>query len=371
MDNLQGMHINKIKNNKKISIKKLIYLLFIFLILSTSTYAWLTTNTFVKVESLEINVETSNGLEISVDALNWKTVLTHEDVITGGDWDAHSNHIPGNKDVKAVSTIGEPASLGRLRMFYGHVDVDFALGDAALITTELTDELSTKEYIAFDIFLKSDYPCELNLDIDANVISAPNAIGYTKGLENATRVGFVNNGQIDMRTYKTPSGVNYARSLHSAEQVVIWEPNSDSHTTAAINSAYNAYGVSIGMYDVISSYSGVKNTITKPIGLKDTNFIAQPNYFGEVRASMGSTFSFIQTPKPLKNDANYRKGQPLYYMNLGGEGLLDNPANLGINISPGVIKIRVYMWIEGQDYDCEDFAPGTDLQFNLSFTTAR
>lgn len=43
------------------------------------------------------------------------------------------------------------------------------------------------------------------------------------------------------------------------------------------------------------------------------------------------------------------------------------PTNLGIRINSGVVKIRVYIWVEGQDYDCEDYAPGTDLQFNLSF----
>jgi len=42
--------------------------------------------------------------------------------------------------------------------------------------------------------------------------------------------------------------------------------------------------------------------------------------------------------------------------------------NLGIELVAGVTKIRVYMWIEGHDYDCQDFASGTDLAFNLGFT---
>ena len=34
----------------------------------------------------------------------------------------------------------------------------------------------------------------------------------------------------------------------------------------------------------------------------------------------------------------------------------------------GATKYRVYMWIEGQDIDCENNASGTDLEFNLSFS---
>ena len=39
------------------------------------------------------------------------------------------------------------------------------------------------------------------------------------------------------------------------------------------------------------------------------------------------------------------------------------------NLKAGVTKIRVYMWIEGQDVDCENNASGTDISFNLQFTT--
>ena len=34
----------------------------------------------------------------------------------------------------------------------------------------------------------------------------------------------------------------------------------------------------------------------------------------------------------------------------------------------GVTKIRVYMWIEGQDIDCENTASGGQVKFNLGFT---
>ena len=139
---------------------------------------------------------------------------------------------------------------------------------------------------------------------------------------------------------------------------------------AAIDHAFDNYGEIIGAYDTITSYSGVRATIIKPIVLKNTNCADRPECFGEVNVTGRGNVNLIQTPKPIKDEPGYGKNQELYYRNLGGDAPLTSPVNLGIRFQPGVIKLRVYIWIEGQDYDCEDYAPGTDLQFNLSFTGA-
>ena len=38
------------------------------------------------------------------------------------------------------------------------------------------------------------------------------------------------------------------------------------------------------------------------------------------------------------------------------------------HIDEGVTKVRIYMWVEGQDVDCEDKASGGSLSYNLSFS---
>ena len=38
-----------------------------------------------------------------------------------------------------------------------------------------------------------------------------------------------------------------------------------------------------------------------------------------------------------------------------------------ITLKPGVTKMRIYMWLEGQDVDCYTGASGTYLNFNLQF----
>ena len=37
-------------------------------------------------------------------------------------------------------------------------------------------------------------------------------------------------------------------------------------------------------------------------------------------------------------------------------------------VAAGITKVRIYMWIEGQDYDCEDRASGGSLTYSLQFS---
>ena len=38
------------------------------------------------------------------------------------------------------------------------------------------------------------------------------------------------------------------------------------------------------------------------------------------------------------------------------------------SINSGITKIKVYMWIEGQDVDCENSASGANITFDLQFS---
>ena len=40
----------------------------------------------------------------------------------------------------------------------------------------------------------------------------------------------------------------------------------------------------------------------------------------------------------------------------------------GYALNNGVTKFRIYMWVEGQDIDAENFASGSYLEYNLSFS---
>ena len=38
------------------------------------------------------------------------------------------------------------------------------------------------------------------------------------------------------------------------------------------------------------------------------------------------------------------------------------------SLKAGITKVRMYMWIEGQDVDCADDAPGSNIAFELQLT---
>ena len=365
------------KKLKEFNVKRSVFLLLlvaVFLILAT--YAWFTSNTLVKIETIEVSVETSAGFQISVDAVNWKSVISPSDILgTGGGmnyWTAHNNHIPSGKYMAPVSTVGA-VDTGKLKMFLGIVDVDENTGILELTAEQVADaKLPTYSpptiapsqtecpFIAFDVFFRVNQGTYLYLDVDSNVIGKPDAaLINTRGLENATRVAFVVQGHESYADYDADLDYSITRAMSAASNIVIWEPNSNHHTIQSISDARNSYGKTITAGSKFSPYAGVLTDITTGLPLTNAAHDTSHASFGPVPD--GLLVSLLQTDKPYAGGA-------LADTDLG-DGQLDNALDLGIELQPGITKVRIYMWIEGQDYDCQDFASGVDnLAFNLAFT---
>ena len=63
-------------------------------------------------------------------------------------------------------------------------------------------------------------------------------------------------------------------------------------------------------------------------------------------------------------DTSFTSITPSYVTESDKDGKLTAEKNI-FTLSAGITKARVYMWIEGQDVDCENTASGTDISFNL------
>ena len=107
------------KKRRKIFLS-LLLILFVGVILTASTYTWFTANRQVTVENLDVNVSTSAGLQISVDAMDWKTVVTKEDIIGAiTTYKTAKNQVPAGQ-VNPVSTAGTvDAGTGFINMYKG------------------------------------------------------------------------------------------------------------------------------------------------------------------------------------------------------------------------------------------------------------
>ena len=329
---------NKGKNKKKLNLRSsLLVLLLIAILLIASTYAWFTANTVVTISTLNVHVEAKGGLQISADGINWKTVLSNDDIAPDKlkTYAGNVNQIPTT--LEPVSTTGNVTD-GKMDMFYGVVTAATAaddtagikLGDFTLTTSKQVDTKGTTgKYIVFDAFLKVDKDQTLSLTKNSDV-KADTAKSEDRGLKNAARVAFVPSTSVAADGAETTA----IQSLVPDGKACIWEPNDDVHTAAAVSAASSIYGQTTSTTGAAPlSYYGVKAEISTPVPL---NSKAEAS-FAEVKPS-------IQTKEG--NDA----------------------VNKVCDLKKGITKVRIYMWVDGQDVDCENNASGSDITYDVQFS---
>ncbi len=325
----------------------LLLLLLTAIILLSSSYAWFTANQTVTISQLQVNVAAQNGLQISADGSIFSALIGKDDLITAsGKYTDLLNQLPVN--LAPVST-GKNVTDGKMDMYLGTVNANTTSGKYELTATKETEVNSTTtnatgNFLAFDIFLKVE--SKTNIELTAN--SGIKATGaQSTGIENAARIAFVVQGN-------KPAGTDLTTIQQmNAGQVYIWEPNYDTHTPAAISHAIGNYNKTLGDFGLTSMPAatqtnaeqiltdGVKAEITTGILLPDTT-----------AAANGTFFTTITPDYKTKSD-------------FGKNGTDKLPI---FTLEPGITKIRVYCWIEGQDYDCENDASGGNIALDLQIT---
>ena len=308
------------KNKRKTSLKStLLLLLLTAILLISSSYAWFTSNKTVTVSTIEVNVAAMNGLQISTDAQNWKSIITVDEITKG--YTDHKNQVPAV--LQPVSTDGTVVA-GYMNMFLGTVTTS-AAGAFQLSSTKETEAAGTTgNFIAFDIFLKVDTKTDVYLT-SASGVKAKNT---SVGLENAARIAFVNEGHLG-----NGNAVTSYQKMSSGSDSYIWEPNNNAHTDAAISHAFSTYGETINSTSVMANYLGIKSQFTN-VALND------------------------------KTDTNFATVTP----DLSTGTQTPVPTDAFVTLEAGVTKFRVYMWVEGQDVDCENGASGSYIAFDLQFS---
>ena len=361
----------KTKANKQRLNNLLIVLLLSSMLLVMSTYAWFTANKTVNIDSIDVKVSTTSGLQISADGEDWKTVLDKTDLVKAkaGKYAEATNQLP--KEMSPVSTVLNVNRNGRLDMFFGDVYADLdpdstTYGEYVLESSLLTsdDQGNNMEmdgnngkYIAFDVFLKSGNKAEdlymsgnvkeikyLGDDADGNPIYEDVANTNASGIANAARIGLIKGGN----TTSTLGGD--ARALSTVNgKAFMWEPNADTHTANGI-----ANGVSLGWITTLAqvganpvAYAGLKaeTAANSPVALSQITATGAPNLAQNITPTWTSKRDEVpnlQFPADAKEN--------------------------GYALNNGVTKFRIYMWVEGQDIDAENFASGSYLEYNLSFS---
>ena len=352
------------KKDKKKKMKSLVLILFLTIVLlSTSTYAWFTANRSVSIDPIDVHIAASSGLQISVDASEWKTIISNDDIKTPGEYTSNTtynlNQLP--TELSPVSTTGDVTN-GYLTFYKGTVAGD-ASGNMALTATATGAEQyrTTGDYIAFDVFLKvDDETADIYLENGSGVtVTVPQSgTNPDKGLQYAARYAFV----IEGHTNSDDTVANMQKLIGSGSSTaVVVEPNYDAHKSGGTTNAARYYGISTATtaasgVDPIS-YLGVKAAISDPIVLIDTN----PGVGG----SPSNTY-FKAIGDLRRTNVAYSNGTDTY--TYYGKGSSDSNLLKLFTLDQGVTKVRVYMWVEGQDVDCENSASGAFLTYKLGFT---
>ena len=322
---------------------RLLYLLILFLfttiMFSTSTYAWFTSNRVVTINTINVHVAASGGIEISADGTTWKSIIMPEDItsVHSTTYPTSVNQIPYN--LEPVSTGKDiDTSNGFLKMFYGLTDSnelgEYVLTSSRIVEQEGNGTSSDGKFIVFDLFFKVSKDTTLYLANNSKV-KYTNEDG--KGIANATRVAFVNEG-----TLPNGSDVETIQRLKGGSPLTtyIWEPNYDIHTSSAIANARDVYGITTTEAGAsVIRYDGVINEITKEdnITLREANSTSHPSLFKQVNVDYSTQKDFASNREIF-------------------------------TLSNGITKMRIYMWIEGQDVDCENNASYDDIEFNIQLT---
>ena len=271
--------------------------------LSGVTYAWFTTGNTATVSDLNVNVQTANGIQVSLDAASWKSNLTATDIknaITDAiAYGTRSIQLPLG-EVLPVSSAGTIDSNGKMEMFFGNYD-----GDGKLFSTKETETLGTEgNFVAFDLFFKSSMAQEMTIaQSEVKAIALTDEAFDNVGTETAVRVAFLDLG--------SDADASKARGLKgNGGTAVIWEPNATKRAPG-----------SEGEADKKLPYDG---------------FVKE---FEDVEASADNVKA-VST--------------------LGADEIV-------INLETGINKVRVYIWLEGQDVDCINNISFGDFATKLVF----
>ena len=412
--------MDKKDKNKSKKIRKLIAICSLSsLVFIVATYAWFIGMRQVNVSSFEIEIASTDSLLLSLDGSRWDTTVTinssnFQSVSYANNVNNWANYGTSNAGLKPISSIGEIDTTSSTMKMFEKGSLTATAGGYRLLASRIHNYEQTEGYInaggyntenggyvAFDLFVRNfsgqAYYSNDNilneeaiyLTTDSQVTVGSTGVSAT-GIENSVRVGFAQIGRVNGTTtdVATITGIKCEPGEGSpvtgiCRTAQIWEPNDMGHVAAAI-SYYDtscrlrpaASGDLTDPTDITlaSSYTADSNCGTVANGTaRSTYAIGRViNIADKVDVYDGAQYNgYTATTR-----STYTGSEPLYefdYFTDTERDLtgMDRPAFM--TLAPNSItKIRVYVWIEGQDIDNYDFSSiGKQISVEFGFTKER
>ena len=277
-----------------------------------ATLAWFTRGTEATATGFDFTASAAAGIQISTDptiSTSWKSNITTADFnVAAGPQAGNRISVPSMDPVSTVDAIN------------GSGEFDFY--EAVYSNDSWTINSNTEDYLVFDLYFQNQGSADLTLSLTTDS-------SVTDGANNAetslsTRVGFiVEGGNNDPTT---------ATTLAGGVSSYIWEPNSLTRSTTS--AGYTGIADDAKYY-----YNGVSNT--------------------------GSSITAVDARNHLSYDAGYMTAvNSTKDVAIGDSGVITVLPGGGV---ANITKVKVFVWMEGQDVDSNNSASEGDVNISLSF----
>lgn len=365
-------------------------------VLVVETYAWFVGITTVNVDEFQVTVTGAQGLELSLNGQYWTNMaggssaniltLSEADIMrTSAPSNANhgyngSNNIWPTNGLKPLSSSGViDSSTGRLKL-YEKSSLSATPGGYRLIASQIDNSTTEQEgYIAFDLFIRNgtdDMATATGENVYLTKNSSATYNGTNHGAANSLRVGFFKiaarksqgASATSIQNMSCSSSTSYCPENGTGKNSDwnIWEPNYNVHTSSLVN-YFNSVCkkrdnsgeyLSTSCDQITASSEKQTKTILKNIVVADNVDIYDGinGYTGTVATAFTDNTKGLMAfdTYHITNTDTYTASNQVF--KLAGNS---------------ITKLRVYIWLEGQDIDNYDVIAGDTIKINFGFTKDR
>lgn len=379
-----------------------------------ASYAWFIGTTQVSVNEFEIGVKSSEGLTISLDAITFSDNITVSETAVTTDledrYPTHKNHWVGEEGLEPVSTVGEFSANAPTLKIFSKTSITSLSGGYKLradlinnVTTTTpadgTPTYSVNEqdgYVTFDIFVKnssgSGYTKEYSQGDDEGIYltndskailtsTGTDAEGQPltggDGIENSIRIAFMQVGRVSSKDTGEPAqkidctegeGIEHTSLCNKGTSAIegnnlglgvtwnIWEPNDKAHNEdsvlhfARICKKRTAESTYDGACDPLTdnTYFDTYAANATIASTDNVNIYDGLNGYTAISEKLTKFKYFTDTDKLVSGSAR----REIFYL-----------------APNSITKIRVFVFLEGQDVDNYDLGMiGKKIVVSFGFT---
>lgn len=394
------MEQNKQKNSKRRLNSLILLVAFTAIMLIVSTYAWFSTQRNVSISNLTGTVKVAEGLEISLDADHWSQEVDfsqYSDQTTLKKLYGETEHNVIPTEMLPVSSNGAEGIDATEIPFYRGVNTNTKeLGSIVAVegvgSTTTASDATFPGYYAIDLFLRNSGIKEgdtqgttketLQLS-SGSTLAIKSGGSADTGLQNTPRIAFaLFSGTADVSSTSQSqvlTGTNAASSKIS--DVAIWEPNSNAHVGYIVTNYNNITWKTGEAAKYIADTTNYKYTASEKIPTYALTATSVSKTFPDLYnwsgvaiedadpADTGSTTLSKQISLQTANGAtsgvynliSVNSDEASIYP-IGKTG---SPTQFQI-LKNVIVKLRMYVWLEGQDPDCVNYAShGSGIELDL------